>query len=63
MGNIEGKDAGTVAVETKIIEVQAGEIIVGVNIQEIGYYGNQGYPKGFNKQEGKDLDEFHLGSI
>ena len=61
MGKVDGKDK--TEYETKEIDVQPGEIIVGVNIQEIGFRCDKGYPAGYEKQDGEDADEFHIGSI
>ena len=51
---------------TKDLDVNPGEVIVGVNIQEIGFRGGREAYKengrGYNKEDG-DYGEFHIGSI
>ena len=61
MGTTDGKDKGPY--ETKVLDVNAGEIITGVNIQEIGYHCDKGVPDGYNRKADGDVDEFHIGSI
>ena len=61
IGKVDGKDKTDY--ETKVLEVKPGEIITGVNIQEIGFHCDKGIPDGFNKKEDGDFDEFHIGSI
>lgn len=40
-----------------------GEIIVGVNIQEIIFQSDKGFPEGYLIRDGEEHDGCHIGSI
>ena len=56
LGNTESQYVDKNSLKTKEIQLNPGEVIIGVNIQEVGF------DKGKESWDGQ-IDEFHIGSI